>query len=783
MDRQYAATQNEIFDRVRLISGAVDQALSDIESNLRILATSPTLKSGDLAAFYQHAVAAVRLSEGTAIVLVDRTGNFVINTVGPFGAPATRRVNRAAENRVFATGMPQISDLFIARVQQRPVISVEVPVRLDEKVQYVLAMGLSPDYFTKLLERQRAPADWRVGILDRQGIIITRIPDPQQYVGRLATGSFADLNGQQSGRWRQRVTQTGTPVYVSFARSQRTGWTVAVSVPQAATDAPYWQAAASAAAVGGTVVALSVVAALLAAAAISRPLTQLTSAAEAIGRGEQLPLEPAGLREIDTVQRAMVEAAAQRDRARRERETTAQTLSAILATTDDPIYLFDAEKRFRYVGSAGLKLMRRPEAEVIGKTWRELALRPAVMEPLERLLDTVIATGQSVTSEIEYPRGTYWDFHLDPMRGSDGPTIGVVATFRDITAHRRSENALRASEARLQTERNLLEAVVRSMPVGVLVVEAKTGRFQFANDILPRIWGRQGTNFREWGEVVGGRQYHSEGRAYGPDELPISRSLRNGEVVFNEEITYRNPDGTDTTIVVNAAPVRSADGDIVAAVGAIFDVTDRKQAMDRQKLLLDEINHRSKNTMATIQSIAHLSLRSAGSLQAFASVFQSRLISLSNAHDLLTRHRWQGATLSDVLHATLAPYLDADRIVFSGERVYLSPKVALALTAGVHELSTNSAKYGALSVPGGRVEVAWRIHNVGARATVTLTWEEHGGPPVEPPSRRGFGTRFIQSGLAGDLDGEVDLDFAPAGVRCRIAFPLFPRQRVLGASA
>jgi two-component sensor histidine kinase len=136
-----------------------------------------------------------------------------------------------------------------------------------------------------------------------------------------------------------------------------------------------------------------------------------------------------------------------------------------------------------------------------------------------------------------------------------------------------------------------------------------------------------------------------------------------------------------------------------------------------------------------------------------------------------------------VLQTTLAPYSEGDRIVCTGEHVYLSPKVALALAAGIHELSTNSAKYGALSATGGRVAVDWEIHSGGGETMVTLTWSERGGPPVKPPDRRGFGTRFIQTGLAGDLDGRVVLEFAPTGVQCTIEFPLWQRRRSVGATA
>jgi two-component sensor histidine kinase len=223
------------------------------------------------------------------------------------------------------------------------------------------------------------------------------------------------------------------------------------------------------------------------------------------------------------------------------------------------------------------------------------------------------------------------------------------------------------------------------------------------------------------------------------------------------------------TMVVNCAPVSDESGRTIAAVAGIYDITERKVALDRQKLLLDEINHRAKNAMATVQSIARLTARSATSLQEYVASFESRLAALSEAYNLLGRYRWQGAHIKDLVEATLEAHLAGDRIVARGQNLYLRPRAALALTSAFNELATNSVKYGALSAANGRVDLTWSLDDA---HKAVLQWAESGGPAVTPPSRRGFGTRFLEQGLAIELQGAVELDFAATGLTCRIAFPL-----------
>jgi two-component sensor histidine kinase len=215
--------------------------------------------------------------------------------------------------------------------------------------------------------------------------------------------------------------------------------------------------------------------------------------------------------------------------------------------------------------------------------------------------------------------------------------------------------------------------------------------------------------------------------------------------------------------MINAAPVRDGTGAVIAAVAASYDVTDVRTGMKRQQILLDEINHRVKNTLATVQSIARVSLSSATTMEDYAEAFERRLIALSGAYNLLTENNWEGADLRAIVERTLAPFARGGRTNLSGPALTLTSKLTLAMSAAVQELSTNAAKYGALSVEQGRLDVSWSRQD---DSRIAFSWIERDGPPVHKPTRRGFGTRLIQDILALDSGWSVTLDYAPEGLRC-----------------
>ncbi|WP_439470525.1 MHYT domain-containing protein [Brevundimonas sp.] len=228
--------------------------------------------------------------------------------------------------------------------------------------------------------------------------------------------------------------------------------------------------------------------------------------------------------------------------------------------------------------------------------------------------------------------------------------------------------------------------------------------------------------------------------------------------------------------------IRSRSGRPLKLAGVVSDSTDRRLAFEaletserRQKLLINELNHRVKNTLATIQSIATLTARRATSVAEFSALFEARLMALSATHNLLTATGWEQATLADLLAKELRPY-SPDQFQLEGPDVLFEPPQALAMGMIIHELATNAAKHGALSVAGGAVVMTWTAPDDEGR--VVLDWIEQGGPAIAAsPERVGFGSRLIATSLKGDLNGSADLDYAPEGLKARMVFRPAPGRR------
>jgi PAS domain S-box-containing protein len=237
------------------------------------------------------------------------------------------------------------------------------------------------------------------------------------------------------------------------------------------------------------------------------------------------------------------------------------------------------------------------------------------------------------------------------------------------------------------------------------------------------------------------------------------------------DVEYRTigrDDGLERWISAKGRGFFDENGAPTRVVGATVDITERKRAELHLRLLVNELNHRVKNSLATIQAIAAQTFHAARSLPQAQEAFTARIVALAEAHDLLTRENWEGADLLDLLSRLEVLHGGSERFAVVGPPVRLSPRMALSLSMVLHELATNAVKYGALSTPRGHVRIAWTVVPGPAHARLALTWTETGGPSVRPPTRRGFGSRLIERGLAAELSGEARIDFEPDGVVCRI---------------
>lgn len=350
---------------------------------------------------------------------------------------------------------------------------------------------------------------------------------------------------------------------------------------------------------------------------------------------------------------------------------------------------------------------------------------------------------------------------------ASGRFLYGIRVMQDITARKRAEEMVRESEQRL---RQVLEA----LPAAVYTTDA-AGRVNFYNQAAVELSGRQpNLDTDEW--CVTWRLCDPDGRPLPHDQCPMATALKEDRPVRGQEMLVERPDGTTASVIPYPTPLHDAAGALIGAVNMFVDITERKHAEARQKALIDELNHRVKNTLATVQSLAAQTLRGSGVGMAARDDFTARLFALSKTHDQLSRAGWESADFKSVVEGIFAPYqLHAgEQVKLHGPSVRLPPQSALLLAMVMHELATNAVKYGSLSVPEGALDVAWTVMSGAADRQLVIEWQESGGPRVRKPKHRGFGSRLADRAVTHELKGSAHIAFDPAGLHCRFEIPLVP---------
>ena len=334
VDAQRAQIERDGSERVENLRADVDRQISAIQAELQVLAISPSLEADDFRAFDRQMRAALKI-RGTSIVLHDTKGQQLLSTNRPFGEPLPRATNTEMHDRVVATGKPQISDLIMGAVLRRPILVVGVPVFRDGQVVYVLGMGLGQEFLSALLGEQSLPPNWTAGIIDRKGVIVAHYPELDRFLGQPVGPTLQKAMDNPVDNWFPSITREGTPVYSSIRRSPMTGWTVVIGVPREFVDAPLRRAQLVAIGGGAAILALSLVLAWWMARGIRRPVAALTTATQALGRGEQIGPLVGGVRELDQVGDALRATAGALTRSREQLESMVSERTRELATTNE----------------------------------------------------------------------------------------------------------------------------------------------------------------------------------------------------------------------------------------------------------------------------------------------------------------------------------------------------------------------------------------------------------------------------------------------------------------
>ena len=336
----------------------------------------------------------------------------------------------------------------------------------------------------------------------------------------------------------------------------------------------------------------------------------------------------------------------------------------------------------------------------------------------------------------------------------------------DVTAKSESQKAAEAKVGEFQHDLGPFVVAAETTRMAMVFTDATNAEnpIVFANDSFLALTGY------ERREVLGKSFRFFLAHAADPASAAAIDAEFSGKSESGCEVRYRRKDGGEFWVGLFISPVRDEHGKIVQYFVSFVDLSSLKDEQARSRVLIDELNHRVKNTLSVVQSIVWQALRSTSDPKVALQAIESRLFALSRSHDLLTRENWKSAGLRQVIGDAVGPFVgtNPDRIGLTGEDVRFPPKAALALSVVFNELATNAVKHGALSNTEGKVRIAWKTHEAPGGRRLVLKWEETGGPLVKPPSHKGFGSTVIERGLESELQADVQVDYRPEGLVCTI---------------
>ena len=452
-------------------------------------------------------------------------------------------------------------------------------------------------------------------------------------------------------------------------------------------------------------------------------------------------------------------AAVERARAEAALRVSEERFRATLEIGTVGAIYFDMAGRLTDANNAFLRMggYSREDLEAGRLTWQQLTPAEWMLDS-ERAFAELKDKGQTTPYEKQYIRkdGSRWWALFAAKLLPDGTGFEFVL---DITDRKQTEERLRDTTRRLN-------AVLNNASVAVFVMDEHQ-HCTYMNPAAEALTGYTlaETQGRPLHDVV--HHTYPDGRPFPIHECAIDRAFPKNNKEQGEEV-FIHKDGSFYPIAFTASPIRNEDAKTIGTIIEVRDISSEKAAKERQALLINELHHRVKNTLTTVQSVMNFTMRTSDSMEAFQRGMSGRLSSLARSHTLLTDNEWAGADLQKIIRAELEPYDDGTRLALDGTEFHLPVDAAVPLAMVVHELTTNAVKYGALSVPDGKLAIGWRTEQTQTGTQLQLEWIESNGPPVAPPTRRGFGSTLLERVLGGQLGGTVDVNYPPEGARVHI---------------
>ena len=455
--------------------------------------------------------------------------------------------------------------------------------------------------------------------------------------------------------------------------------------------------------------------------------------------------------------------------------------AAAVRATRMPMVITDPrlpENPIVFVNDAFARLTGYDREETLGKNCRFLQGLNTDRADVARIKDAIISRTTIEVDLLNYKKdGTsFWNRLLVSPVFDNGELTYFFASQYDVTMQRerlvvlerdreKLESEVNSRTAELKASEEMLRFALDAGKLGVWTIDLKNGRLAASTE-CKAICGRGPDDQLTLEELQ--QSIHPEDRTYQREAIAEAIEKKS---LLDAEYRLTTPAGEERWVQIRARADYATDGTPLSITGTTQDVTTRRLVQGQRALLAQEMNHRVKNTLASLQAVVAQTIRTSTSLKEAGTTLAERIHAMAAANELLITEDFNRAGIRDLIFKTLAPFgvEDKDRFRLAGPDVHLPPQVVVAYALALHELATNAAKYGALNSPEGAVTIEWEVQN---QSLLHLVWKETGGPPVEAPKKTSFGTKLIQRVLATELGGRADIDYRPDGLVFTAVAPL-----------